>query len=121
MPTVETIDNTDSDGTAVTTDAFAVDENIDTVVSWIAIVNNDFDVDVDVTVQLTTEDDEAFDKFVTDAAIAENVTVASGTRDGFGDGDNEPFSYVRFEIDPATDPTTGQVEITWQRRRTVSD
>lgn len=48
MPTVETIDNADTAGEAVTTQPFAVDADIDTVVSWVAIVDNGFDVDVDV-------------------------------------------------------------------------
>lgn len=118
---VESFDNTDSDGTAFTTQPFAIDEDIDTVVSWLAIVDNAWDVNVDVTVQLTTADDPEFNKYITDAGIAEGVTVTSGSRDGFGDADNEPFSYIRFEVTPAADPTTGTLEITWQRRRTVGD
>jgi hypothetical protein len=47
MATTETIDNTDSDGSAVTTNSFALDDGRNTSVhSWVAIVDNGFDVDV---------------------------------------------------------------------------
>jgi hypothetical protein len=125
MPETETITNTDTAGEAVTTQAFDLDGSAVGVTrkrlnSWVAIVDNGFDVDVDVTIQFTTADDEAFTKFITDSDL-ENITVASGTRDGFGDAQDEPFSYIRFEIDPAADPTSGEVEVTWQRRRLGGD
>lgn len=117
MAVTDTIGNADSDGSAVTTQAFELDDtDHSSVYSWVAIVDNGFDVDVDVTVQFTTDDDENFNKFITDTGLS-GVTVTSGTRDGFGDAQNEPFSYVRLEIDPAADPTSGNLEVTWQKRQ----
>lgn len=117
MAITETIDNTDSDGSAVTTQPVELDNAAHSAVySWVVIVDNGFDVDVDVEIQFTTDDDGSFNKYITDEDLSA-ITVASGTRDGFGDAQDEPFSYIRVEIDPATDPTTGEVEVTFQKRR----
>jgi len=117
MAELDTIENSETTGEAVTTRAYGLDSpGHEATYSWVAIVDNGFDVDVDVTVQFTTDDDEAFSKFITDDDLT-NLTVGSGTRDGFGDGVNDPYSFIRFEIDPASDPTSGDVTVTFQRRR----
>lgn len=117
MAQTATIDNGDTTGEAETTQAFGIDDpDHSTTYNWVAIIDNGFDVSVDVTVQFATDDDEAFSKYITDADL-ENITVASGTRDGFGDADNEPFSFIRFEVTPSGDPTTGTVAVTFQKRR----
>jgi len=120
MVVTDTVDNTDTSGEAVTTDVFALDDEITKVVSWVAIIENGFNVDTDVTVQFTTADDPEFNKYVTDSDLTD-IPVASGDRDGFGDAETEPYSYIRFEIDPASDPSSGSVDITWQRRRLGGD
>jgi stress response protein SCP2 len=117
MAQTTTIQNTDTDGTAVTTQAFQIDNPSHTSVqSWVAIIENGFGVDVDVTVQFTTDDDPDFQKYITDSQL-ENVTITADTRTGFGDEDNEAFSYIRFEITPASDPTSGTVDVTFQSRQ----
>lgn len=117
MATTEVIDNADNDGSTFTSAVFEIDNGDHSQVhSWLATVDNGWDVAVDITVQLTTDDDESFTKFITDSAIAESVTVSSGSTDGFGDADNEPFSYIRLEVAPAADPTSGNLTLTWQKR-----
>jgi len=118
MTVTESIDNTDTAGEAVTTDLDVVSNDIR--YQWVAIIDNGFNVNVDVTVQFTTGDDASFSKFVTDNDLS-SITVPSGDRDGFGDASNNPWSYLRFEIDPSSDPTGGKVEVTWQRRLGGSD
>jgi len=122
MAVTDSIDNSDSAGEAVNSQAFELTTPDNSQVqSWAMIIENGFDVSVDITLQFTTDDDETFSKYITDGNIAEGVTISSGTRDGFGDQANTPWSYVRAEVTPASDPTSGTVDLTFQSRRVGGD
>jgi len=117
MPTVETVDNTENAGEDITTEPFAIDEDITKLVKWVTAVNNGFDVSVTVTAEVTTADDPNFNKSISGAGIADAVGVASGASEFFSDADNVPWSYVRFTLSPGGDPTSGTLTVTTQRRR----
>lgn len=116
MTTVQTISNTATSGEATLTDGYKLDNNqAQTVHGWVAIVENGFDTSIEVTPHFTTSDDPDFNKYVTNTEVAA-VEVPQDDRRGFGDAYLSPYSYLRLEIKPRVNPTSGTVTVTWQDR-----
>lgn len=116
-----TINNADSDGTAFTVPgdepgtqpSYEIDEDekADQYV-WYIHVNNGFDVDVDVTVEGSHYQDSTLANAASDGATE---TVSAGAIDFF-DGTTK-HSFIGLQVDPVADPTSGDLVVTFQRRR----
>lgn len=116
MAITETIDNTDSAGEAVTTTAIELDSGDNTEIGVLAAtIDNGFDVSVDVDAEVATDNNSDFTRFAVDSDLADALTIASGESDAVSGA--KAWSYVRFEVTPASDPASGQVVVDQQVRR----
>lgn len=124
-PNVYTVDNSELDTSAVlvpkNVPSSASNDSYNTTskekVEVLIKVVNSTDADIDATPAFTSGDDEGFSEY--DTATAETTTVSSGG--GIPTSVEtfrvEPsFTYHGLEIDPATDPTSGDVKITIEHK-----
>jgi hypothetical protein len=115
------IGNAETDGTAFTVpgekpgtpESYEVDnaDNADTY-KWYVHIDNGYDVDVDVTIQGSHYQDSSLTSAAADGATE---TISSGGVDFF-DG-TTLHSFIELEVDPLSDPTSGDLTVTFQRRR----
>ena len=110
------IANGDNDGSAFNQPAsggYEIDsaDNTDKW-NWYIHIDNGWDVNVDVEVQGTHYQDASFASPAVDGATE---TIDAGTIDFF-EG-TTGHSYIRLEVDPAADPTSGTLTVTFQRRK----
>lgn len=115
-----TVGNADVTGTAFavpgdqpgTDQSFQVEpDNLSKGQQWYVHIENGFGVNVDVTVQGSHYADGAMSAPVDDG-VAE--TVSAGTNAAF-DGETG-HSFLQVNVDPAADPTTGTLTVTFQVR-----
>jgi len=115
-----TVSNADSDGTTFaipgdepgTPASYEIDDADHSVAyQWYVHINNGFDVDVDVTIRGSHYQDGSMANSSADGATE---TVSSGTVDFF-DG-TTGHSFIELGVDPAADPTSGDLVVTFQRR-----
>lgn len=115
------IDNADSDGTAfdVPGDVTGAPDSYDLNdpdnsqhYVWYIHIENGFDVNVDVTVEGSHYQDSTLASAAIDGSTE---TVSAGAQDFF-DGTTK-HSFIGLQVDPAADPTSGQLTVTFQKRR----
>lgn len=115
------INNADSDGSVFavpgdepgTPESYQIDDqDKGEQYVWYVHVQNGYDVDVDVTIKGSHYQDAAMANAASDGATE---TVSSGTVDFF-DGTTK-HSFIELEVDPLADPTSGDLTVTFQKRR----
>lgn len=79
---------------------------------WYVHIENGFDANVDVTIQGTHYDDASLSAPADDGATETVNAGANATFDG-----TSGHSYIRVEAITATDPTSGELTITYQARK----
>jgi len=111
LPDTDGSGETDPDGDALTNNGGEGYDVRGQDYAGVKIVNG-YDVDVNVTLRGTTFDD---------AGMAEDVEDTSATTVASGSNAFIPFSerhaYVRINVDPAADPTSGTVKAVFQSDR----
>lgn len=118
-----TVNNADSDGTAFKLpgdqpgeEPFSLNSNGAQEWVWYVHIDNGFDVNIDVTAEGSHSLDNAsgntLDNPVTDGAT---ITVQSSGSDFF-DG-STGHSKLQLGVDPAADPTTGELVVTMEKRK----
>jgi len=111
-----TVDNADNDGSTVYLPAsggFELDRSDNTHrFEWYVHIDNGYDVDVDVTIEGTHYQDPEMNSPAIDGATE---TVSSGGVDFFNG--TTGHSFIRLEVVPAADPTSGSLTVTFQKRR----
>ena len=78
---------------------------------WYVHIENGYDVDVDVVVQGTHYQDPDMTAPVDDGAVE---TISAGSSDLFNG--TTGHSFIRVEVTPASDPTDGDLVVTFQKR-----
>lgn len=86
-------------------------EDLSDARQWYVHVENGFNENVDVTVQGSHFLDEGMDSTVADGATE---TINAGENAAFDGGTGH--SYLRVEVTPAVDPTSGTLTVTFQSR-----
>lgn len=94
-------------------DSFPTEINETIATRWYVHVENGWDQNADVTVRGSRFDDSAMDAAVDDGTAE---TINSGSNGAF-DG-TTGHSFLEVNVDPAGDPTSGDLVVTFQRRRT---
>ena len=83
---------------------------------WYIHIENNFDVDVDVTVEGSHNLDAATNDTLDSPAIdGATETLSSGSIDFFNG--TTQHSLIQLEVDPLGDPTSGDLIITFQARK----
>jgi len=94
-------------------DSFPTEINDTIYTRWYIHIENEWDTNVDVTPRGSRHDDSAMDAAVDDGSAA---TVSSNGGTHAFDGETG-HSYLEVNVNPDADPTTGDLTITFQRRR----
>jgi len=83
---------------------------------WYIHIENGFDADIDATVEGSHDGDGLTDNTL-DSPATDGATenIVSGSIDFF-DGTTQ-HSYIQVDVDPLSDPTSGDLVITFQARK----
>lgn len=94
-------------------DSFPTEINQTIYTRWYIHIENGWDTDVDVTPRGSRYDDGAMDAAADDGS-SETVGSNGGTHAFHGESGH---SYLDVNVDPVSNPTSGDLVITFQRRR----
>lgn len=95
-------------------DSFPTEINDTIYTRWYVHIENGWNENVDVTVRGSRFDDATMSAAADDG---DAVTVNSGTNAAFDGASGH--SYLDVNVNPAADPSSGDLVITFQRRRTA--